>query len=62
MERRISEQVRWVIEDSKRRRKSCCKGSKTKGCGKEEEIGDFMHIDLCKTKMMLGEHDEEDSV
>jgi hypothetical protein len=51
--------VRWVMED---KRGKSCKGSKTKGCGKEEEIGDFMHIDLCETEMMLGEQDEEDSV
>jgi hypothetical protein len=53
MERSSSEQ------DSKKRGKSC-KESKMKGCGEEEEIGDFVHIDLCKTEMMLGEHVEED--
>jgi hypothetical protein len=30
-----------------------CKESKVKGCQKEDKIGDFMHIDLCKTEMML---------
>lgn len=30
-----------------------------KDCGKEEEIGGFVHIDLYKTQMMLEEHVEE---
>jgi hypothetical protein len=36
------------------------KESKLKGCGKEKEIGDFLHIDPYKTEIMLEEHDEED--
>lgn len=42
------------------RRGKISKDSKMKDCEKEEEIGGFVHIDLCKTEMMLEKHVEED--
>jgi hypothetical protein len=36
------------------------KERKAKGCGKQEEIGDVLHIDSYRTGMMLEEQAEED--